>query len=509
MSKKRYSVWTLMAVSFITAAAVTALLAWNGAVRKADTSWFRSEPAPKPQAQTQLQPAPTTPNAQPFSFADLAERVQTAVVNISTSKKMRAPQFMMPFPHMGPRDPFGDFFDKFFDQDIPREQKQQSLGSGFIIDKDGTILTNNHVVSQADEIEVALSDGRKYKAKIVGTDEKTDIAVIKIKADKDLPYVLLGTSKTMRAGDWAMAIGNPFGLEHTVTVGVISAMGRSIGGSTFGKFIQTDASINPGNSGGPLFNMNGEVIGINTMIYAAGQGIGFAIPIDLAKASVPELISKGSVEHGWLGVAIQGLTPELAKSFGLKEEEKGALVAEVYTGTPAATAGLAHGDVIVEFNGEKVEKPQDLSMLVSQAKPDTSAKIIALRNGERKEFTVKLGKQEPGKTAGGAVVPEEQGKKGGKKADELGLVVKSITPQIARELNVPGDFKGVVVERVEPGSAAENADVQPGDILLELNGAKTQSVENYSAASDKLKKGDFVRLLIKRGHASIYLAFGL
>ncbi|MFA4873833.1 MAG: Do family serine endopeptidase [bacterium] len=506
--KKRYSLWTLMAVSFITAAAVTATLAWSGAVRKGQgvdivrakspafaaerASWFKPESAARP--------------SQPGSFADLAERVQKAVVNISTSKKVRAPQMITPMPHGGPRDPFQDFFDKFFDEGMPRQQTQHSLGSGFIIDKDGTILTNNHVVSQADEIEVVLSDGRKFKAKVVGTDEKSDIAVIKIKAEKDLPFVVLGTSKTMRPGDWVMAIGNPFGLEHTVTVGVISAMGRLIGGGPYAKFIQTDASINPGNSGGPLFNVNGEVIGINTMIYAAGQGIGFAIPVDLATAMVPELISKGSVAHGWLGVAIQEVTPELAKSFGLKEEQKGALITEVYSASPAAQAGFMRGDVIVEFNGEKVEDPYDLSLFVSQTKPETSAKIAALRNGERKEFAVNVGKQEPGKQVG--MVPEEKKQEGGK-ADVLGLVVKSITPRDARELDVPADFKGIVVARVEPGSSVEAADLRAGDILMEINGARIQSADDYAAASGKLKKGDIVRLLIKRGHATVYLAFGL
>ncbi len=517
--KKRFSIWTLMGVSFITAAAVTATLAWTGAVRKGQgvdivrasapaitaqqTSWFN--PAPPQPSQTPEAGGAICP-CQQGSFADLAERVQKAVVNISTSKKARAPQFMTPMPHYGPRDPFEDFFDKFFKEGVPREQTQHSLGSGFVIDKDGTILTNNHVVSQADEIEVGLSDGRKYKAKVVGTDEKTDIAVIKIKADKDLPFVVLGSSKAMRAGDWVMAIGNPFGLEHTVTVGVISAMGRLIGGGPFAKFIQTDASINPGNSGGPLFNLKGEVIGINTMIYAAGQGIGFAIPIDLATSLVPDLISKGSVAHGWLGVAIQEITPELAKSFGLKEDEKGALVTEVYGGSPAATAGLMRGDAIVAFNGEKVEDPYDLSLLVSQAKPESSAKITAIRNGERKEFTVSIGKQETGKVAG--MAPEEREQAPGK-ADALGLVVKSITPQDARELDLPADFKGVVIQRVEPDSASEGAEVRSGDILLEVNGAKIQSPEDYSAAVAKLKKGDLVRLLIKRGRASVYLAFSL
>jgi serine protease Do len=519
MARMRITLWTAVGIVFIGAVAAAAKLDASAGslnigsgvdivaahVRPVDVrnvAWFRGGAEP-PQAPA---PAAAVPQMTLPSFADLAEQVQNAVVNISTSKIARRPQMMMPFPRQGPRDPFEDFFEKFFDEGMPREQVQHSLGSGFIIDKDGTILTNNHVVSQAEQIEVGLSDGRKYKAKVIGVDEKSDIAVIRIKADKDLPFVTLGSSRELRPGDWVMAIGNPFGLEHTVTVGVVSAKGRLIGGGPFAKFIQTDASINPGNSGGPLFNTRGEVIGINTMVYAGGQGIGFAIPIDLAKALLPELISKGSVSHGWLGVAIQEITPELAKSFGLKEE-KGALVTEVYSESPAAKAGLARGDVIVEFNGEKIEDPYDLSLYVGQSKPDTTVKLAAVRGGERKEFTVSLGKQETARVAGG-MVPEERAPEAGG-ADVLGLAAKAITPEEAGKLDLPADVRGVVVRRVEPGSAAEIADVRAGDVVLEINSARIQTVEEYLKATKALKKGDLVRLLIKRGRASLYLAFTL
>lgn len=459
---------------------------------------------------TQVQDAPITEaawfQARPKSFADLAEKVQDAVVNISTSQKLRGGRQMMPFPRFGPRDPFDDFFDKYF-EGMPeqRERKHHSLGSGFIIDEKGTILTNSHVVSKADEIEVELSDGRKFKAEIVGTDDKTDIAVIGIKPKGELPTVALGDSSKLRSGDWVMAIGNPFGLEHTVTVGVVSAKGRLIGGGPFARFIQTDASINPGNSGGPLFNIDGEVVGINTMIYAGGQGIGFSIPIDLAKKLLPQLVEKGSVSHGWLGVAIQRITPELAKSFKLEKEE-GALVTEVYSGSPAAKAGLMRGDVITEFNGEDVEDPYDLSLYVGNTEPGKEAKIEVLRNGEEKELKVKIGHQEakagyPGKPEKGKAVPG--------KSDELGLVVRTITPQDARRLDVPSSFKGIVVGRVEPNSAGERADVRSGDVILEINDTKIQNIEDYNAAVKKLKEGDLVRLFIKRGPASVYLAFRL
>lgn len=495
--KKRYSLLTVVVISALTAVVMAAVIAWTGGVRKGasvEITTPNSDVLPaRPAAWFE---------AQPSSFAELAQKVQAAVVNISTSKKIARPRMMMPFPHGGPRDPFDEFFEKFF-EGMPREQTQRSLGSGFIIEKNGTILTNNHVVSQADEIEVQTADGKKYKAKVVGTDEKTDIAVIQIKAGKDLPYVQLGSSREMRPGDWVMAIGNPFGLEHTVTVGVISAMGRAISGGPYAKFIQTDASINPGNSGGPLFNLKGEVIGINTMMYAGGQGIGFAIPIDLAKGLVPELVEKGVVSRGWLGVIIQQITPDLAKSFGLKEE-KGALIAEVLSGSPAAKAGILRGDVVVEYNGKKIEEPYDLSQAVGETKPNSDAKAVILRNGEQREILIKVGKQE-GETQA-AAEPEGPATT---KADIIGLVVKTISPQESERLDVPTGFRGVVVTRVEPGSPSEAAGVNTGDVVLEVNSMKVSSLGDYTSAVKTLKQGDLVRLFIKRGRSSIYLAFGL
>lgn len=496
--KKRFSVFTVVGVSLVTAVVVAAVVAWTGNVRHGGSVQVVNEGSANPA----VQPASWF-SAQPESFADLAEKVQSAVVNVSTSKKM-AGRRMMPFPNMGPRDPFDDFFEKFF-EGMPREQTQKSLGSGFIIDKDGTILTNNHVVSQADEIEVQLSNKKKYKAKIVGTDEKSDIAVIKIKADGDLPTVPLGSSKAMRPGDWVMAIGNPFGLEHTVTVGVVSAMGRSIGGGPYAKFIQTDASINPGNSGGPLFNIKGEVIGINTMIYAGGQGIGFAIPIDMARNMLPDLVSKGSVSRGWLGVSIQGVTPELAKSFNL-QDESGALIAEVSQDSPAASAGLRRGDIVVEFDGKKVEEFSDLPLLVGEAKPNSKVTMKVLRDGKPTELTVVVGKNE-GVSASASPEERESGVTG--KPDQMGLTVRVVTAGDTRELDVPADFRGVVVTGVEPDSAAESANVQTGDVILEINSAKVGSLDEYKRAVASVKKGEIVRLLIKRGKASIYLAFKL
>lgn len=492
--KRNFSLASVIAISIATAITVAAGVVWTGGIRHGygvDINTTKTLP-------DEVRPAAWYKST-PTSFADLAEQVSKSVVNIRTSKRMAGAR-MSPFPKFGPSDPFDDFFEKFF-EGMPREQIAQSLGSGFIIDDDGTILTNNHVVSQAEEIEVGLLDGRKFKAKVLGTDQRSDIAVIKIETKEHLPYARIGSSKDIRPGDWAMAIGNPFGLENTVTVGVVSAKGRMIGGEApYAKFIQTDASINPGNSGGPLFNLNGEVIGINTMIHAGGQGIGFAIPIDMARQMVPELIEKGSVSRGWLGVAVQEVTPELAKSFGLGKPE-GALIAEVYADSPAAKAGLVRGDVVIEFNGERIEEPYDLSLFVGQAKPDTDAKLVILRKGKREELSVKVGKYEESQTAF-----KQPGKDVGK-ADVLGFVVRSIGLEDTKRLNVPANFKGVVVSRVEPDSPAAFADVRTDDIILEINDAKIQSIDDYGKAVDVLKKGDSVKLFLKRGHMSIYAAF--
>jgi serine protease Do len=302
-----------------------------------------------------------------FSFADLAEKLKPAVVNISTTKTVKSGGFRSPFGQGSPFDRnFGgeDFFERFFG-DIPQRQfKQKSLGSGFIISHDGYIFTNNHVVEQADKILVKLSDGKEYEAKVIGKDAKTDIALIKIKPSDNLPIVETGDSDKLRVGDWVIAIGNPFGLEQTVTAGIVSAKGRVIGAGPYDNFIQTDASINPGNSGGPLINLNGEVVGINTAIVASGQGIGFAIPINMARDVIPQLEKSGHVTRGWLGVGIQEVTPALAKSFGLKEE-KGALVSQVSKGGPADKAGIEQGDVILEFDGKTIAEMKDLPRIVA------------------------------------------------------------------------------------------------------------------------------------------------
>jgi serine protease Do len=325
----------------------------------------------------------------PRSFADLAEKVRPAVVNISTVTTVRIPggpfhQFFGP----GDEGPFGDFFRKFFGNIPDQELKQQSLGSGFIVDRDGYIITNNHVVAGADEIKVKLADGREFKAKVIGRDPKTDLALIKITTIfENLPVLGLGDSDAIRVGDWVLAVGNPFGLEHTVTQGIISATGRVIGAGPYDNFLQTDAPINPGNSGGPLVNLKGEVIGINTAIIAAGQGIGFAIPSNLARHVTSQIKATGKVVRGWIGVSIQSMTPELAKALKIKEPH-GSLVSAVNSEGPAEAAGIRRGDVIVSFGGKDIKDASSLPPIVADTPPGKTVDVAVIRNG--KEMHLKL-----------------------------------------------------------------------------------------------------------------------
>lgn len=442
--------------------------------------------------------------SRPNSFAPLVKKVKAAVVNISTTKKVKRPANRFPSSPFGEMDPFEEFR-KFFENQAPREEEQHSLGTGFIINKEGDILTNNHVVGDADEILVKLFDGRKFKASVVGRDERSDIAVIKIQSKEDFPFATLGNSDLMEPGDWVVAVGNPFGFEQTVTVGVVSAKGRVIqdSRSPFAKFIQTDASINPGNSGGPLFNAEGEVIGINTMIYGVGTGIGFAIPINLAKEAVPQLISKGSVTRGWLGVQIQQMTPELAESYGLKQEQ-GALIGGVMAGSPADQSGLKRGDIVLEYDGKKVEEPFDLSAYVASSVIGKTIKLKVLRQGKELMIEAKVGKRQE---EGTAKQEKPQASKEQAVADVLGLSVRDITPEEAKKLNLPTPHTGVIVDQVQPGSSAEDHDVREGDLLLEINGVSINSAGDYERESKKLNKGSLARLLIGRGSMTIYVAF--
>jgi serine protease Do len=442
--------------------------------------------------------APILPVQMPLTtgtFAKVAEAIKPAVININTVAKNSG--------GAGPgRTPFEEFFgEEFFRRffgEAPERMPQRSLGSGVIVDPSGIALTNAHVVENATNIEVVTLDGSKHKAKLIGLDKKTDLAVLKLDDGKvTFPYARLGDSDKMQVGDWVIAVGSPFGLHATVTAGIISAKARQIGQGPFDDFLQTDAAINPGNSGGPLVNMQGEVIGINTAIVAGGSGIGFAIPSSMARKIYTELQAKGRVTRGWLGVSIQPLTPELAKSFGVKDN-KGVLLSEVMSDSPAAKAGLQSGDILIEFQGKRMEGPADLQRAVGLTSPGTSAKVRVWRDQGEKTLEVQIGEAPDEQRE--ARTPSQRGK------SALGLEVRPITPEIARQLNLRST-DGVVVARVEDGSAAEDAGIQRGDVIREINRQKVRAMSDFDRLTKDAKEGDRLTVLLQRGPMSLYVAF--
>jgi serine protease Do len=363
------------------------------------------------------------------------------------------------------------------------------------MNKDGYILTNNHVVEDADQIKVKLANGKEYDGKVVGRDPKTDLALVKINGASDLHPLHLGNSDDLKVGSWVVAVGSPFGLEQTVTAGIISAKGRVIGSGPYDNFIQTDASINPGNSGGPLINMNGEVVGVNTAIIAEGKGIGFAIPINMAKEIAPQLQERGHVTRGWLGVSIQGITPELAKSLSLKEN-KGALVAQVVAGSPAEKAGIEQGDVIVEFGGKEVADSKDLPLIVATTPVGKDVTVKLLRNGQVTARQVKVGEMEE-KGAKVSSVPASH--------KSLGITVQNLTPEIARQLGLKKET-GVVIAGLEPGSPAEEAGIQTGDVIQQVNRKPVKNVEDFVQKVETAKNQDSILLLLQRGQNNLFAA---
>lgn len=430
-------------------------------------------------------------------FVGLAKKMKPVVVNISTtqvSETRGQQEFGSPF---GEDDPFNDFWKRFFGGPLPRgPQRQRSLGSGFIIDADGSILTNNHVVENAQKIMVKLADDQDYEAKIVGRDPKTDIAVIKINAKASLTAATFGDSDRLEVGEWVMAIGNPFGLDSTVTSGIVSAKGRHIGQGPYDNFIQTDASINPGNSGGPLLNLHGEVVGINTAIFSrtgGNIGIGFAIPINLVKELLPQLRGKGKVTRGYLGVLIQKVTPEIAESLGM-DKPRGALVANISKDGPAEKAGVKVGDVIIEFDGKEIKDSGDLPIIVARTAVERKVRMKVLRDKKEQQLSVTVGELKDEEIVASA--PEK---------GELGMTVQRLTPQIAESLGLER-AEGVVVSAVDPGSAADEAGIRRGDVIVEIDRKPIRSIDEYKQAVAGIKKGKGVLLLVRRGESTLFLA---
>jgi serine protease Do len=424
------------------------------------------------------------------SFARIAEAVKPAVININTVS--RATLGRTPFEEF-----FGEEFFRRFFGDLPERIPQRSLGSGVIVDPTGIALTNAHVVERAQEIEAITLDGTKHRARIVGMDRKTDLAVLRLDDGRGrFPSARLGDSDRVQVGDWVLAIGSPFGLQATVTAGIISAKARQIGQGPFDDFLQTDAAINPGNSGGPLVNMQGEVIGINTAIVAGGSGIGFAIPSNLAKRIYTELLAKGKVTRGWLGVSIQPLTPELARAFGTRDT-RGVLISDVIPDSPAARAGLQPGDVVLEYDGKRMEGPADLQRAVGLTAPGSTARLKIWRDQAEKTVEVRIGE-----------APEEREARGPTRGGRslLGLEVRPVTPEIARQLNLRS-AEGVVVVRVEDGSPAADAGIQRGDVIREINRQRVRSLADFERLTKDVKEGDRLTVLLQRGPMSLFVAF--
>jgi serine protease Do len=432
------------------------------------------------------------------AFSDIVKVVSPAVVNISTTKTIKRES--SPFSHFFD-SPFGDFFESFR---IPKKWKEQSLGSGVIVSSDGYILTNYHVVEKADEIKVTLYDKGDYKGKIIGSDPKTDIAVIKISA-KNLPAIKWGDSDSLQVGEFVLAVGNPFGFSHTVTMGIVSAVGRAnVGIAEYEDFIQTDAAVNPGNSGGPLVNIRGELIGITTAIFSRTggyQGIGFAVPSNMAKSIMKQLIEEGKITRGWLGVTIQSVTPELAKEFGLKKSN-GAIVSDVFKGSPAEKAGLKRGDVVLEVNGKTVKDAESLRNIVAQSRVGSKIKIKIMRENEPIVLTATI-TEFPKDMA--EAMPREPDEEVAEENALAGFTVMNLTQEIAKQLGLSRGENGVVIVSVEPYSAAEEAGLKKGDVIQEINKKRVSNLRDFINTTSHIKDGDTVLLFVNRGGRKFYI----
>ena len=428
----------------------------------------------------------------PPSFAAIAKKTMPVVVNISTTTQRSG--------RGGSNDPIEEFFNRFFGETPPRENSQRSLGSGILISKDGEILTNYHVVRNADAIKVKLADQTEFEARLIGKDGRTDLAMIKIRrSGGNLPFARLGSSSQLDVGDWVMAIGNPFGLEHTVTAGIVSAKGRVIGAGPYDNFIQTDASINPGNSGGPLINAAGEVVGVNSAIFSqtgGNVGIGFAIPVDLAKKVADQLRKNGRVVRGWLGIRAQHVSPQLASSLGIVRRGEMAVVTEVTEGSPAAEAGIKSSDIVVEFNGKPVPRSHDFPSVIADTPPGQKVTLKIIREKKEQTVAVKVGELPDESDASQQIEAKDA---------EIGLRVQRITPEAARRLGM-NSTKGVIVVEVQPGSPADQVGVEPADVIREVNQRPVNNVKDFQLALRQGRRGDRILLLVQRGDNAVFFA---
>jgi serine protease Do len=437
-------------------------------------------------------------------FTEIVEQAKDSVVNISTKTRARKSNSAErpSIPELPDGSPLGELFEKFFNHENPGERRRgaQSLGSGFIISEDGYILTNHHVIADADEVVVRLSNREEYVATVIGSDEASDIAVLKVDAE-GLPMLRFGDSDKLKVGEWVLAIGSPFGFDHSVTAGIVSAKGRSLPTDNYVPFIQTDVAINPGNSGGPLFNLDGEVVGINSQIYSRTggfMGLSFAIPIELAVDVASQIREKGSVSRGWLGVLIQEVTRELAESFGM-ENPQGALVAKVLDNSPAAEAGLQVGDVIVEFNGKKVMRSSSLPPLVGRSAVGKDADVTIIRDRSREHIMVRIAEL-PTMTQA-AYTPEEEAKPNENSA--LGMSVTELSKSVQKKLKVQA---GVEVIDIDEEGSARDAGIQKGDVITMIDNKGVTSVEDFEAITEALKNDKSVALLVQRRSGPVFLA---
>jgi serine protease Do len=423
------------------------------------------------------------------TFVKLATKLKPSVVNISVTKVLTKhpsvpPGFLNPFKEKDPGE-------KFFGKKMPKEFPSESSGSGFIINKKGFIITNQHVVKDTDKILIRLSNGKEFQAEVVGEDPKTDLALLKVDTGEDLPVAVLGDSDGLQIGEWVIAIGNPFGFEHSITAGIVSAKGRFLGSSPYDDFIQTDAPINPGNSGGPLFNLHGQVVGINTAVITGGQGLGFAIPINLAKDILPQLKDKGKYTRGWLGVSISNLTEELAEEHGL-DSPHGVYVSSVMKDNPADKAGIKDGDIIINFDGTEINDVRELQKIVASTDSDIEVKVTLIRKGIKKTLKVKVGE-----------MPDRSFAEVRDLEKNLGLTLADITPRVAENLKLD-DTKGVLVAEVEPESPAERAGLLNGDIIREVNKTQVGTLHELRKVLQENQK-ELILFLVERENEGRYL----